>query len=41
MDEIRMYTKEELKDTIEEQKDEIVKLKNLLFEKKSYHRRTM
>ena len=33
MDEIRMYTKEELKDTIEEQKDEIVKLKNLLFEK--------
>lgn len=33
MDEIRMYTKEELKDTIEEQKDEIVKLTNLLFEK--------
>lgn len=33
MDEIRMYTKEELKNTIEAQKDEIVKLKNLLFEK--------
>lgn len=33
MAEIRMYTKEELKDTIEHQKDEIVKLKNLLFEK--------
>lgn len=33
MAEIRLYTREELKDTIEHQKDEIVKLKNLLFEK--------
>lgn len=32
MDEIRMYTKEELKDIIEEQKDEIVELKRALEE---------